>query len=320
MSQEVSPKIPKINSNQATKLVFSLVVVLLLAMSFFTVDANENAVVLRLGKYYDTRPPGLGFKIPFIDEIYKVKVDYQYKKEFGFRTLKSDKKSVFRSRGYEDESWMLTGDLKIAEVKWVVQYKINNAKDYLFNVKNVENTIIDISEAAMQLMIGDRSFIEVLQAERVAIADEAKIYMQEILDKYNTGISIQLVQLQGVVPPEPVADSFNEVNRAKQDQETLINEALQEYNRIIYKVEGDAQRMLTEAEGYAVERVNNAKGDANLYESILVEYMKNPQITKDRLYIETMEYVMSKNKNKIIVDKDIENLVPLLDQSKFKIK
>ena len=231
MSQEVNPKIPKINSNQATKLVFSLVVVLLLAMSFFTVDANENAVVLRLGKYYDTRPPGLGFKIPFIDEIYKVKVDYQYKKEFGFRTLKSDKKSVFRSRGYEDESWMLTGDLKIAEVKWVVQYKINNAKDYLFNVKNVENTIIDVSEAAMQLMIGDRSFIEVLQAERVAIADEAKIYMQEILDKYSTGISIQLVQLQGVVPPEPVADSFNEVNRAKQDQETLINEALQEYNR-----------------------------------------------------------------------------------------
>ena len=141
MSQEVNPKIPKINSNQATKLVFSLVLVLLLAMSFFTVDANENAVVLRLGKYYDTRPPGLGFKIPFIDEIYKVKVDYQYKKEFGFRTLKSDKKSVFRSRGYEDESWMLTGDLKIAEVKWVVQYKINNAKDYLFNVKNVENTI-----------------------------------------------------------------------------------------------------------------------------------------------------------------------------------
>tara|TARA_B100000579_G_C22677132_1_gene778488 strand:+ start:9 stop:971 length:963 start_codon:yes stop_codon:yes gene_type:complete len=320
MSEEVKNKVPQIDPSQARKILFFVGFVLMLSMSVYTVDANENAVILRLGKYYDTTQPGLGFKIPFVDQVFKVKVDYQYKKEFGFRTLKSDKKSVFRSRGYEDESWMLTGDLKIAEVKWVVQYKINNAKNYLFNVKNVENTIVDISEAAMQLMIGDRSFIEVLQAERIAIADEAKIYMQEMLDKYGTGISVQLVQLQGVVPPQPVADSFNEVNRAKQDQETLINEALQEYNKIIYKVEGDAQRMLTEAEGYAVERVNNAKGDANLYESILVEYLKNPQITKDRLYIETMEFVLSNNNNKIIIDKDIENLVPLLDQSKFKIK
>ena len=202
----------------------------------------------------------------------------------------------------------------------VVQYKINDARKYLFNVKNIENTLVDVSEAAIQLMIGDRSFIEVLQAERVAIADEAKIYMQHLLDKYSSGISIQLVQLQGVVPPEPVADSFNEVNRAKQEQETLINEALQEFNKIIYKVEGDAQRMLTEAEGYAVERVNNATGDANFYESILVEYLKYPQVTKDRLYIEMMNVVLSNNKNKIIVDKDIENLVPLLDQNKFRTK
>ncbi len=249
-----------------------------------------------------------------------MRVDYQYKAEFGFRTLKSDTRSQFKSRGYEKESWMLTGDLKIAEVKWVVQYKINDAKKYLFNVKNVENTIGDVSEAAMQLMIGDRSFIEVLQVERVKIADEAKLYMQSLLDSYNSGVSVQMVQLQGVVPPEPVADSFNEVNRAKQEQETLVNEALQEYNKIIYKAEGDAQKMLTEAEGYAVERVNQAKGDAQLYESILVEYSKYPQITKDRLYIETMNYVLSKNKNKIIVDKDIENLVPLLDQNKMRIK
>ena len=320
MSQEIKDKIPAVDVKQFRKIIFFVGFILLVFMSVYTVEANENAVILRLGKYYDTTGPGLGFKIPLIDEVHKVRVDYQYKKEFGFRTLKSDKKSVFKTRGFEDESWMLTGDLKIAEVKWVVQYKINNAKNYLFNVKNVDNTIIDISEAAMQLMIGDRSFIEVLQAERIAIADEAKEYMQEMLDKYGTGISVQLVQLQGVVPPEPVADSFNEVNRAKQDQETLINEALQEYNKIIYKVEGDAQKMLAEAEGYAVERVNNAKGDASLNESILVEYTKNPQITKDRLYIEMMDVVLSNNKNKIIIDKDIENLVPLLDQNKFRIK
>ena len=287
---------------------------------FYQVEANENAVILRLGKYSDIAQPGLHFKIPLVDKVYKVKVDYQYKEEFGFRTQQPGVRSSYSQRGYENESWMLTGDLKIAEVHWVVQYKIKDPEAYLFNVKNVDNTIVDVSEASMQLMIGDRSFNEVLKTERVNIANEAKQHMQELLDKYRIGVSVQLVQLQGVVPPEPVADSFNEVNRAKQDQETLINEALQEYNKIIYKVEGDAQKMLTEAEGYAVERVNNALGDANLYESILVEYSKYPQITKDRLYIETMAIVFSNNKNKIIVDKDIENLVPFLENNNVRIK
>ena len=138
--------------------------------------------------------------------------------------------------------------------------------------------------------------------------------MQKILDKYESGISIQMVQLQGVVPPEPVADSFNEVNRAKQEQETLINEALQEYNKQIYKIEGEAQKIITEAEGYAIQRVNEAKGDANLFNSILKEYQKSPQITKDRLFIEAMEEIYSNNSNKIIVDKDIEHLVPFLNK------
>jgi len=290
---------------------------LLIISSIYTVDANENAVILRLGKYHTTTGPGLQFKIPFIDSVYKVKVDYQYKEEFGFRTLRPGVKSAFSTRGYEEEAWMLTGDLKIADVRWVVQYKIKDARNYLFNVKNIDETIKDVSESAMRLMIGDRSFIEVIQTERVAIADNAKLYMQSLLDKYKSGVSIQLVQLQGVVPPEPVADSFNEVNRAKQDQETLINEAKQAYNKQIYRIEGEAQKIITEAEGYAIERVNNAKGDVALFESVLKEYLKAPQITKDRLYIETMEQILSVNKNKIIVDKDIEHLVPFLDQNKI---
>ena len=290
------------------------IVALLLIGSIYTVDANENAVVLRFGKYNSTQGPGLHLKIPFIDTVEKVKVDYQYKQEFGFRTLRPGVKTQYSTRGYEGESWMLTGDLKIAEVKWVVQYKIKDAKDYLFNVKNVENTIFDVSEAAVRLMIGDRSFIEVLQAEREAVAIEARKYMQELLDSYKCGVSIQLVQLQGVVPPQPVADSFNEVNRAKQEQETLINEAKQAYNQKIFLVEGQAEKIITEANGYAIERTNEAEGDVALFESILLEYNKAPQITKDRLYLETMEYVLSNNKNKIIVDKDIENLVPFLNQ------
>ena len=299
---------------QPRKFFSILVSIFLIYSSIYTVDANENAVILRLGKYHTTTTSGLQFKLPFIDSVYKVKVDYQYKKEFGFRTLKPGVKTHYSTRGYEDESWMLTGDLKIADVRWVVQYKINDPMKFLFNVKNIDETIFDVSESAMRLMIGDRSFIEVIQAERITIAVEAKQYMQEILDKYESGISIQMVQLQGVVPPEPVADSFNEVNRAKQEQETLINEALQEYNKQIYKIEGEAQKIITEAEGYAIERVNKAKGDANLFNSILKEYEKSPQVTKDRLFIEAMEEIYSSNKNKIIVDKDIENLVPFLNK------
>ncbi len=304
----------------AKSFLIPFIVVFLLLGSIYTVDANENAVVLRLGKYSSTKGPGLHLKIPFLDVVEKVKVDYQYKQEFGFRTLRPGVKTQYSTRGYEGESWMLTGDLKIAEVKWVVQYKIKDAKDYLFNVKNVENTIFDVSEAAVRLMIGDRSFIEVLQAEREAVAIEARKYMQDLLDSYKCGVSIQLVQLQGVVPPEPVADSFNEVNRAKQEQETLINEAKQAYNQKIFLVEGQAEKIITEANGYAIERTNQAEGDVALFESILLEYNKAPQITKDRLYLETMEYVLSNNKNKIIVDKDIENLVPFLNQKLNGIK
>ena len=304
----------------AKSFLIPFIVVFLLLGSIYTVDANENAVVLRLGKYSSTKGPGLHLKIPFLDVVEKVKVDYQYKQEFGFRTLRPGVKTQYSTRGYEGESWMLTGDLKIAEVKWVVQYKIKDAKDYLFNVKNVENTIFDVSEAAVRLMIGDRSFIEVLQAEREAVAIEARKYMQDLLDSYKCGVSIQLVQLQGVVPPEPVADSFNEVNRAKQEQETLINEAKQAYNQKIFLVEGQAEKIITEANGYAIERTNQAEGDVALFESILLEYNKAPQITKDRLYLETMEYVLSSNKNKIIVDKDIENLVPFLNQKLNGIK
>ena len=291
-----------------------IIAALFLMTSIYTVDANQNAVVSRFGKYIGTKGPGLHFKLPFIDTVEKVRVDYQYKQEFGFRTLRPGVKTQYSTRGYENESWMLTGDLKIAEVKWVVQYKIKDAKDYLFNVKNVENTIFDVSEAAVRLMIGDRSFTEVLQAERESVALEARKYMQKLLDEYRCGVSIQLVQLQGVVPPEPVADSFNEVNRAKQEQETLINEAKQAYNQKIFWVEGQAEKIITEANGYAIQRTNEAKGDVALFESILSEYNKAPQITKDRLYIEMMEEVLSSNKNKIIVDKDIENLVPFLNQ------
>ena len=301
-----------------------LIIFFLIALPFFNnqyspiyqVEANENAVVTRVGKYLETTPPGLHFKLPIIDEVYKVKVDFQHKLEFGFRTLDSNVKSNYSMNGYEEESWMLTGDLKIAEVRWIVQYKISNPKDYIFNIKNVENTIKDVSESTLRTLVGDRLFDEVLQKERTFIASEAKKNIQKKLDFYDSGISVQLVQLQGVVPPGPVADSFDEVNRANQDKETLKNEADKEYNKVIYKAQGEAQKVIADAEGYKVERINRAQGDANLFLSILKEYNLSPEVTKDRLYLEMMEEVLSNNKNKIIIDKDIENFVPFLNQNK----
>lgn len=311
-------KIPKIDLENIdlSKMKLPILVGLTFVLLFFcvyTVDANENAVVLRFGKYNATTEPGLHFKFPIIDTVYKVKVDFQYKKEFGFRSTKPGVRTSYSLKGLENESWMLTGDVKIAEVHWVVQYKIKDPFDYLFKVKNVEKTIMDVSEATMRLMIGDRSFKEVLQKERTAIANLSKDHMQKILDEYGSGIQVQMVQLQGVVPPAPVEDSFNEVNRAKQEEETLVNEANQEYNKKIYTARGIAEKLINEAKGYEAERVNNALGEAELFNSILKEYKLAPQITKKRLYLEMMEEVLSNVPDKMIIDSNLESILPLLN-------
>ena len=309
-------KIPKVDLKKIKFPIFMGVLLSAVFFCFYTVDANENAVVLRFGKFLHTTEPGLHFKVPFIDSIHKVKVDYQWKEEFGFRTDSPGVRTRYSKGTYENESWMLTGNLKIAEVHWVVQYKIRDPFAYLFNLKNVENTIRDVSESTMRLMIGDRSFKEVLQKERIAIANEAKVQMQKVLDKYKSGIQIQMTQLQGVVPPGPVADSFNEVNRAKQEEETLVNEANQQYNRIVYNAEGLAEKLINEAEGYAIERINNAKGDTELFNAILKEYRKAPKITEKRLFLEKMENVFSSMENKMIIDSKLQGVLPLLNLDK----
>ena len=320
MDENQEIKIPKIDLNKIKLPIIMGLAIITIFLCVYTVDANENAVVLRLGKYLETTEPGLHFKIPIIDSVYKVKVDYQWKEEFGFRTNKPGVRTSYSQRGLENESWMLTGNLKIAEVHWVVQYKIKDPLAYLFNVKNVENTIRDVSESTMRLMIGDRSFKEVLQKERTSIANGAKEHMQLVLDKYDSGIQIQMVQLQGVVPPGPVADSFNEVNRAKQEEETLVNEANQEYNKKVYNAEGLAEKLINEAEGYAVERINNAIGDTELFNAILADYNRAPDITKKRLFLETMENVLASMPDKMIIDSKLEGVLPLLNLDKEGVK
>ena len=317
---DVDVQIPSLNFKKFGGLIPLLVIILLASLSFYTVDANENGVVLRMGKYSHTTLPGLHFKIPLIDQVELVKVDKQFKREFGFRTLKAGVKTQYAKRNYYKESWMLTGDLNIADVRWIIQFKIKNAADFLFSVRDVENTIRDVSEAALRLIIGDRSFTEVVQTDRVAIADQAKLYMQQILDNYKSGISIKMVQLQSVLPPQPVADSYNEVVRAEQEEEKLENEANQAFNKEIFRAEGEAKKLINEAKGYAVERINNAKGDAVLFELVLAEYIKAPQITKDRYYIEKMNEIYSKVNNKVIVDTRLENFLPMMNLKNKEVK
>jgi len=295
----------------AAVLLFGIITVV---MSFYTVDANENGVILRLGKYYTTTQPGLHMKIPWgIDRLFLVRVDYQWKEEFGFRTSRPGIKSVYEKGRFTDESWMLTGDLNIADVQWIVQYKINDPVAYLFNVRDQSGTIRDLAEASMRYVVGDRSFREVLQSDRVRVAEESKKFLQTTLDEYKMGISIQLVQLITVQPPDPVFDSFNEVNRAKQEQETAINEASQVYNKEIYRVQGEAERMIQEARGYAVDRINRAQGDAQLFNAVFAEYQKAREVTRQRLYLETMQHILPGVDKKYIVDEDLKGLIPLLN-------
>ena len=310
---DVDIQIPSFEIKKFGGVLALIVTVIILFSSVYTVDANENGVILRLGKYSHTTMPGLRFRIPIIDKLHKVRVDYQHKEEFGFRTERAGIRTKYSTRNFQRESWILTGDMNIAEVSWIIQYKVKDAVEYLFNVRDVENSIRDVAEATMRLMIGDRSFKEVFSAERVAINEVAREKIQETLDLYKSGIAIQMVQLQQVAPPEPVADSYNEVNRAKQEQETLINEANQAYNKEIYRAQGEAQQMINEAEGWSIERVNNALGDASLFGKQMAAYRKAPQITKDRLFIETMNKILGQTPNKIIVDTKLDNLLPLLN-------
>ncbi|RKY61358.1 MAG: FtsH protease activity modulator HflK [Candidatus Neomarinimicrobiota bacterium] len=293
-----------------------IVVVVTIAMSFYTIDANENGVILRFGKYHKTTYPGLHLKLPWgIDKLYTVRVDYQWKEEFGFRTARPGVKTIYSKNQYTDESWMLTGDLNIADVQWIVQYKIKDPIKFLFNVREQSGTIRAVAEAAMRFVVGDRSFQEVLQSDRRKIALLAQDYMQQTLDQYDLGVDIQLVQLITVQPPGPVFDSYNEVNRAKQEQETAINEASQVYNKEIFRVEGEAKRIVQEARGYAIDRTNRAKGDAELFTSVYNEYMKAKDVTRQRLYLETMESVMKQVNEKILIDKGVKSLVPFLNLS-----
>ncbi len=291
-----------------------LIVLIGLLTSYYTVAPEERAVVLRFGKYIDTSPPGLHFKLPFgIDSAISVPVTEVRKVEFGRHTISAARRTTYgRPREGTEESLMLTGDLNIAEVEWVAQYKIKDPKDWLFQVKDPEETIRDIGEAVMRSVVGDHTVTELLTRQREKIAQQVEDQLQVLLDKYDTGVLIVTVKLQNAVPPRPVQAAFNEVNAAQQERSQLENEAQKEYNKGIAQARGNALREVSEAEGYAVDRVNRAKGDVARFVELVKVYEKSPEVTRQRLFLETIERVLPKVSRVIVASGDgILKMLPL---------
>jgi len=296
-----------------------LVLVLILLSSIFQISTEEVGVITRFGKYVRQVEPGLNLKIPFAEDVYKVPVERQQKLEFGFRTARAgiDTQSN-KSSSTKDESLMLTGDLNLAEVQWVVQYRVDNAYKNLFKVRNPQSTLRIISEAAMRQIVGDRTVNEVLTVGRTEIASKLEELIQQICREYSMGIKIEQVVLQDVNPPEPVKAAFNAVNEAQQEKETLINQAKSEYNKVIPKARGQAEETIQQAKGYAAERVNNADGEAARFTALYNEFIKAPEVTKRRIYLETMSNVIPKIGNVVITDQKGNNVLPLLQMQMNK--
>lgn len=283
--------------------------------SFYTVSADAQAVVLRFGKPIGTTGPGLHFKFPFgIDRALVVEVERQLKQEFGYGTEGSTNPWQFSDLGEQElEKSMVTGDLNAALVEWVVQYRIDDPEQYLFAVREPDATLRDLSESVMREIVGDRTVDEVITVGRQEIQVEATKKLQAATIGYTMGLRIVQVQLKDVNPPRPVQSSFNAVNQAQQDKETAINNANGEYNKEVPRARGEADRMISAANGYATKRVNEAEGDVASFEALLVEYTAAPEITRRRLYLETMSEILPKLGKTIILDEEAKGILPLLN-------
>ncbi|QDT11156.1 FtsH protease activity modulator HflK [Planctomycetes bacterium K23_9] len=297
---------------------WALPVILLGALAYtsiYTVQAESQGVVLRFGKYVKTVDPGLRFKFPFgIDRVSVLPVKRQLKQEFGFGTAGGTDATQFSTEQNEERS-MVTGDLNAATVEWIIQYRIREPQLFLFEVRNPGETLRDISESVMRTVVGDRTVDEVITVGRQEIEADALLQLQEVVNKYRLGLSIDQVQLKNVNPPLPVQPSFNEVNQAQQEREKMINVANGEYNKVVPRASGEAEQKIQAAEGYALKRVNEADGDVSRFNAVLTEYLKAPEVTKRRIYIETMRKVVPNMGRKIIIDEQASQILPLLQLS-----
>ncbi|KPJ62109.1 MAG: hypothetical protein AMS15_05090 [Planctomycetes bacterium DG_23] len=294
--------------------VIGIIFILIFALTiFYSVGADEVGVIQRFGRYTRTTEPGLHLKLPFgIEKATKVKVKYIFKNEFGFRTLRPGIKTVRAPEKYLDESLMLSGDLNSLVVEWIVQFKVKDPVKLLFNIRDPSATVGAISEAVMRQVVGDHSVSEALTTRRVEVNLEVEKKLQEILDSYNSGIHIVTVKLQDVNPPDEVKPAFNDVNEAKQERERMINEAWEAYNKVIPRAKGEAEKTIRKAEGYALNRVNSARGDAHKFLAIWEEYKDAKEVTRRRLYLETLAEVLPEARRKYILDSSQQGILPLL--------
>lgn len=315
------PRIPP----AAIVFVIAIFVLLTAANSlFFQVGPDEVGVVQRFGQFVRTANPGLHFKLPFgVETNRNIKVTHVFKEEFGFRTVSAGVRTVFAGRSdeygsgdsssYLEESLMLTGDLNVAVVEWIVQYTVKDPVQFAFRIRDSRETIRNMSEAIMRLVVGDHTINQVLTSGREEIQAQVEVKLQEVLDSYQMGIQIRNIILQDVTPPDPVKPSFNEVNEARQEKEKMINQAWEEYNRMIPAAKGQAEQQIREAEGYAVERTNRAKGEAERFELTLASYLKAPKVTRQRLYLEMIQKVYPHLSEKTILDDAQKGVLPLLN-------
>lgn len=282
---------------------------------YYTVAPEGKAVVKRFGEVVGIRDPGLHFKIPFwVDRAYFVPTERVLKQEFGFRTVKADQRTSYSdSDATKQESLMLTGDLNVIDVQWVVQYRVDDPYKYLHRVREPQDTIRDVAEATMRRIVGNSLGSDVLTVGRVSVAAEARDEMQKILDEYDIGIHVGTVELQDVTPPDPVKPAFNKVNESRQERESLINEAERRRNQVIPRAQGEASQTVAEAEAYRAERVNAAKGEASRFTAILQEYLQAKDVTRRRLYLEMIDQVMPNIGKLYVVEPSQTPPLPLLD-------
>jgi membrane protease subunit HflK len=292
--------------------VLGIVFLILLTTSVYFVDQAEEAVVTRFGKYLATKGPGPQFKLPFgIDRNYTVNVKAVLTEQFGFRTVKSGISSTYS--GNSGESTMLTGDLNIVDVEWIIQYRITDPKAWSFNVAERERTIRDVSRSVINMLVGDRAIMDIMSPARSAIEIAAMELMNETFKSYALGISVIAVKLQNIVAPAGVQEAFEDVNKAIQDMNRLINEGQQVYNEEIPKARGEAERLVQIAQGYASERVNRANGDVARFNAVYDEYRRAPEITRQRLYYEMVEEVFKDDDGMVIIDRNLKNFLPMMN-------
>lgn len=311
------PKFPQLPASTTILVVAALLAAVVGLNSLYQVQPEEVGIVLRFGRYVRTTDPGLRVKIPFVEQVSKVPVQRQLKQEFGFRTLEAGIRSQFSDRDFAGEAVMLSGDLNVAVVEWIVQYRPADPYLFLFKVRNLEGTFRAMTEAVMREVVGDRTVTEVLTIGRQEIETRVQERLQDLTNQYEMGVTIDQVVLQDVNPPDPVKPSWDEVNQAQQQRDRMINEARAEYNRVIPRARGEAQQAVLQAEGYSLDRVNRAEGDSLRFTAIHDEYQRAPEVTRQRLYLETMQRILPAVGRKLYLDKDAASVLPLLSLDGF---